>query len=214
MNSSKPSCSLCFINILFQPLIALLCKIGAEALEYLNEQDEDNDRDDHDEVFIAIVAVVDGNLAETAAADDAAHCRVAEYGGQRDGDVLDQRGHALGDHDLADYLEGRRAHALRGLDDVDVKLAQAALYKACNEWKRRRDERNDGRRRADGRAYERPGERKNHYHENKEWDRAQKVYYNVQQVHEPAGQRPNAVLFAGDEQNTERKPYDERKSGA
>ena len=53
---------------LFQPLIALLCKIGAEALEYLNEQDEDNDRDDHDEVFIAIVAVVDGDLAETAAA--------------------------------------------------------------------------------------------------------------------------------------------------
>ena len=202
------------ISYLFKPLVALLGKICAEALEHLNEQDQNNDRDDHDEVLIAIVAVVDGDLAEAAAADDAAHCRVAENGGQRDGDVLYKRGHALGDHDLADYLEGRRAHALRGLDDVAVKLAQAALDKACDEGKRRRDERNDGRRCADGRAYERPGERKNHDHENKEGDRAQKVYYNVQQVHEPRRQRPDAVLFAGDEQHAERKPDDDRKCGA
>ena len=151
-------------EFLFKPLVALLCQICSEALEELDEQDEDDNRNDHDEVLVAIVAVVDGDLAEAAAADDAAHCRVAEDGRQCDGDVLDKRGDTFGDHDLADDLEGRCAHALRGLDDVAVKLAQTALNKARDEGECRGDQRNDRRRRADGGAYERSGERKDHDH--------------------------------------------------
>ena len=61
-------------------------------------------------------------------------------------------GDAFGDHHLADDLHGRRAHALRGLDDVGVQLTQAALDETRDERKGRDDKRNDGRPGADGRA--------------------------------------------------------------
>lgn len=120
------SCFFVF-SAVFEALVALGGKLCADALKELHEQDEQDDRRVHHKVLIAIVAVVDGDFAETAAADDAAHGGVAENSRERDGEVLQQGGDALGDHHLADDLHGRRAHALRGLDDVCVQLTQAAL---------------------------------------------------------------------------------------
>lgn len=194
-----------------ETLIAALGKVGSEALEQLNEQDEDDDRNEHDEVLVTIVAVVDGDLAQAAAADDAAHRRVAQDGGQRDGDILNKRGDALGDHDLPDYLRGSRTHTLSGLNDIAVKLAQTALDKAGNERERCRNERDDGRRCADCRTDDRAGKRQHHDHEDKKGDRAQKVNDRIQHMHEPRRKRQNAVLFAGHEQHAERQADEQRK---
>ena len=136
----------------------------AQGLEDLHQNDKQHDRRKHHKVLVAIVAVVDGDLAEAAAADDAAHRRVAEDGRERDGEVLEERGNALGDHHLADDLHGRCAHALRGLNDVGVDLAQAAFNKARDERERRHDQRNDGRGGADGRADDKAREREDHDH--------------------------------------------------
>lgn len=62
---------------LFQPLIAALGEACADALENLHQQHQQHHRHDHHQVLIAIVAIVDSDLAETAAADDTAHCGVA-----------------------------------------------------------------------------------------------------------------------------------------
>ena len=79
---SKMLCPFSIHNIQYsqfaslETLIAALGKVGSEALEKLHKQYQDDYRDYHNEVFIAVVAVIDGNFAETAAADDAAHCGI------------------------------------------------------------------------------------------------------------------------------------------
>ena len=192
-------------SAVFQTLVALGGELRADALEELHEQNEQDDRHVHHEIFVAVEAVVDGDLAEAAAADDAAHGRVAEDGRERDGEVLQQRGDAFGDHHLADDLHGRRAHALRGLDDVGVQLTQAALDETRDERKGRDDERNDGRPGADGRADDEARERKDHDHQDQERNRAQQVDKNVQHAHQPAGKRQHAVPFARHEQHAQRQ---------
>ena len=43
--------------------------MGADTLENLNERYEQDNGKDHDEIFVAVVAVVYGYLAESAAAE-------------------------------------------------------------------------------------------------------------------------------------------------
>ena len=59
----------------------------AYALENLNDDDEQNDCHDHDKGFVAVIAVVDGDFTKSAAADDSAHCRVAQYSGNTNGGI-------------------------------------------------------------------------------------------------------------------------------
>ena len=59
----------------------------ADRLEYLYQQDQQDYRNDHDKVFIAVVAIVDGDFAKAAAADDAAHRGITEDGGDGNGGV-------------------------------------------------------------------------------------------------------------------------------
>lgn len=66
-------------SILFvlQPLIRLDGQVGSEALEALNHGDQQDDSQQHDEVFVTVVTVVDGDLTKPASADDTAHGRIA-----------------------------------------------------------------------------------------------------------------------------------------
>ena len=66
-----------YILFVLQPLIRLDGQVGSEALEALNHGDQQDDSQQHDEVFVTVVAVVDGDLTKPAAADDAAHGRIA-----------------------------------------------------------------------------------------------------------------------------------------
>ena len=63
--------------ILLQALIQLDRKVGTDALEDLHDNDKQNDRQQHDQILVAVIAVVDGDLAQTAAADNTAHGGVA-----------------------------------------------------------------------------------------------------------------------------------------
>ena len=66
-------------SILFvlQPLIRLDGQVGSEALEALDHGDQQDDSQQHDEVFVTVVTVVDGDLTKPAAADDTTHGRIA-----------------------------------------------------------------------------------------------------------------------------------------
>ena len=75
------------IVLFLEALVALGGQTRADGLEDLHQNDEQNDRREHHEILVAVVAVVDGDLAEAAAADDAAHRRVAENGRERDGHI-------------------------------------------------------------------------------------------------------------------------------
>ena len=112
---------------LSQTFIGFDRETGSHALEDLYQHNQKQNRNRHNQVLVSVVAVVNGNFTETAAADDAAHGGVAEYGGDGDGQVVEQGRNTLRDHDLADNLQRCCAHALRRLDDVGVDLAQTAL---------------------------------------------------------------------------------------
>ena len=81
-----------------QALIALGGPQGAHRLERLHHQHQQHHADDHDIGLGAVVAVGQGDLAQTAAADDAGHGGVAQNGGQCGGHAGDQPGQALRDH--------------------------------------------------------------------------------------------------------------------
>ena len=59
-------------------------------MEDLHHNDQQDDGEDHDERLVTVVAVIDRDLAEAAASDDAAHGRVAENRRKRDGRVGEQ----------------------------------------------------------------------------------------------------------------------------
>ena len=61
------------IALFLEALVALGGQTRADGLEYLHQNDEQHDFREHHKLLVAIVAVVDGDLAEAAAADDAAH---------------------------------------------------------------------------------------------------------------------------------------------
>ena len=63
--------------ILLQALIQLDRKVGADTLEHLHDNDEQDNSQQHDQILVAVIAVVDGDLAQTAAADNTAHGSVA-----------------------------------------------------------------------------------------------------------------------------------------
>ena len=67
--------------MLLQSLVALYGSLGAEGLEQLHDDNQQDNCHIHNQVLVTIVAVVDGNFTQTAAADDAGHCGVAQDGG-------------------------------------------------------------------------------------------------------------------------------------
>lgn len=63
--------------ILLQALIQLDRKVGADTLKYLHDNDEQDNSQQHDQILVAVIAVVNGNLAQPAAAHDTTHGGVA-----------------------------------------------------------------------------------------------------------------------------------------
>ena len=119
----------------------LLFMFGTDGLEDLDQEDEEYHGKYHDEIFIAVVTIIDGDLTQTAAADDTAHSGVSQNGGYGDGGIGDQRRDALGDHDLHDDLKRRSTHALRHLDRIRIDFAQTGFSKSgykgeCSNYQR------------------------------------------------------------------------------
>ena len=77
---------------MFEPLVALAGQPGAEALEDLHQDDQHDDGRVEHGVLVAVVADHDGDLAQAAAADGAAHGGVAHDGGDGQGEVVDEAG--------------------------------------------------------------------------------------------------------------------------
>ena len=132
-----------------------------------------------------LIGTAVGTTAQAAAADDAAHGGVAQNGGEGDGNVLNEGGHALGDHHLADDLHGRRAHALRRFDYIGVYLPKACFDKTRHKRESGNYKRHDRRRSADCRSDNKTGKRKSHYHKEQKRHRAQQVYYHIKRVEHP-----------------------------
>ncbi len=152
---------------------------AADALEDLHQDDEEDHGEEHDQILVAVVAVVDGDLAEAAAADDTAHGRVAQNGGDGDGTVGNEGRNAFRDQDLRDDLEGGGTHALGGFYDVGVDLPEGAFHQTGDEGEGRNDQRDDGGGGADYRAHDQPGQREDHDHQDQERHRPQKVNDNI-----------------------------------
>ena len=55
-------------------------KACADALEELNQHYKEHNGKNHYKIFISVIAVVNGYFAESAAADNTAHCGVPENG--------------------------------------------------------------------------------------------------------------------------------------
>ena len=62
-------------ELLPQPLIASGGPSSAQSLEHLNHQHQQNDTHDHDIGLVAVIAVGQSDLAQTAAANDTGHGR-------------------------------------------------------------------------------------------------------------------------------------------
>src|SRR5690606_27674274 len=102
-------------------------RVVAGELDQGDDDGEQGHGDPHQAGFEALVAVADGEVAESAAADGARHGGVADEGDDRGGGAGDQRGQRLGDEDLADDRPGAAAHRLDGLDEPVVDLAHGGL---------------------------------------------------------------------------------------
>lgn len=189
----------------FQTLVAFRCKICSETLEDLNKNYEEYNGENHYEILITVVSVVDGDFTESASADDTAHCGIAENGCQRDCTVGDERRHAFGNHNLGDYLERGRAHALRRFNDARIDFPETAFNKPRNERESGNDKRNDRCRCADNRADNKPCQGENHNHKNEERNRTQKVDYHVDNVERALRNAQNFFVLAGNKKHAERE---------
>ena len=125
--------------------------------------------------------------------------------GYRYREVREQRGHALGNHDLIIICMGRSSHALRGFNYIRVDLAQAAFNKTRHKRERRDDERDYRGDCADRRADDKTGQWEDENHQNQKRHRTQKIYNNIENLHQSLRQGENAALFARDEQHAERQ---------
>ena len=134
----------------------------ADQLDDLDDDDDRDDRGDHDVVLPAVVAVVDGHLAQAAAADGARHRGVADEGDRQGRDRLDEGGHGLADEDSPTDLPVGGAHHLGGLDLARVDGQEVRLHEAREEGRGEDDERHDGGQRARGLADNHLGDRDQH----------------------------------------------------
>lgn len=94
--------------LMLQPFVESDSQAGADTLEDLYQHDQQNHRKYHNQIFVAVIPVVDCDLAQTPAADDTAHGRVAQNRGDGNCYVGDQRGYAFRYHNLNNNLKGGR----------------------------------------------------------------------------------------------------------
>ena len=108
-------------------MVELLGKQHADALQNLHKGDQQNDRYPHHVSLPAVVAVADGDIAQTAAAEHACHRRIPEDRAERNRHADKQRCARLADEDLENNRAVGRAHALCRLNDALVDLVERRL---------------------------------------------------------------------------------------
>ena len=116
----------------------------AHALQQLHNGDDEYQRHQHDTCVVAIVAVADGDIAQSAAADDARHGRVAQHRAENDGAPHQQGSSGFADEHLPDNGAGFRAHAQRRFNDPGGNFLQGRFHHSANQRRRGQRQRNDG----------------------------------------------------------------------
>ena len=74
-------------------------------MDEVDDDDEDDDRGQHDIAAEPLVAVADGDITKTAAADGTGHSRRADEVDDEDGDVIDNRRQCFRQENLIYDLE-------------------------------------------------------------------------------------------------------------
>lgn len=90
MENAKPRVAIATrgnISAFFQALVGFDRKACADCLENLDKENKENYRNHHNKIFISVIAVVYRDFAKTAAADNSAHCGIAEDGRYCDGEI-------------------------------------------------------------------------------------------------------------------------------
>lgn len=176
-------------------------------MDKLDEYDENDDRGDHDFRTEALVAVADGKVTKTAAADGTGHGRFADQADDDGRKLGRDAGPGLGQQDLPDDLEGGCAHGLSGLDKAVGNLFEGGFDLTADERNRGEDERDHGRRRADRAADDETGQRDDGDHQDDERDRADGV--DDRSEHAVEGRCCEDLPFAGGmQQHAERDADD------
>lgn len=140
----------------------------ADGLDALDEDNQDDDRRDHDIGLETLVAVADGQVAQTTAAEGAGHGGRADEGNQGEGDAQENGVQRFRQHDLPDDLPGAGPHGLGHLDDAGIDFQHGRLNDTGHEGGARNGQGHDGRRRADGRTDDEAREGDDGHHEDNE----------------------------------------------
>ena len=106
---------------LHQPFVAAAGKPVADLLQYLHDENKQHAGGEHDVRLIAVIAVHDGQLAQSAPAHRAGHGGIAEYGGAGYGAAVNQGGQCFGDENPEDDLEGGCSHGLRRFHNARIR---------------------------------------------------------------------------------------------
>ena len=174
----------------------------------LDERDHDDYRDDggnHDVGAEAQVPVLDGKVAQTAAAERSRHRGAADkvYDGERQPRHDGRK--RLRHENLPYYLPVRRTHGAGSLHHSLGNLVERRFGDAGDERCRRERQRDYRRRGSDDGFEDEPRERKHHNHEDYERERAENVY-DAAQNHVQHGMRRYSALGSRVEQDAEREP--------
>ena len=136
-------------------------------------------------------AVLQGEVAQSAAADDAGDRGHVDQRDEGEGVAQHQRAERLGEHHGPDDAGPAGADGPRGLDDAGVDRHEVLLDDAADAEGGGEREREDDGRVADAGADDDPGERLDGRDEDDERDRPEEVHQHVEhEVDRAAGERP------------------------
>ena len=183
--------------------------LAANELHNANDNDQDQHRDVGDVDHVAVVAVADGEIAQTACADNARHCGEVEQADGRDGRAACDRRDAFLEVDAEDDLKRRRAHGERRLDQTAVQLRERALDLPGEERHRAEHQRNDRAAHIQRRAHDDAGERHDPRQQDDERDGAEQADQLVDDLVDDFVFQ-NAARLCDREQHAERQTEHER----
>ena len=75
---------------LFKSVVRLNGKPCAYCLEYLNQDNQQDNCANHNEIFISVISIVDCDFSQTAAADNTAHRGISQDSGNGDCHIRDE----------------------------------------------------------------------------------------------------------------------------
>ena len=112
------------------------CKVAC-TLHDLHDHNEDDDRSDHDIVLVALIAVADRDITQTAGTDATCHRRVTQDGDEYDRETANERRQRLTQEYLVNDLPGVRAETLRRFHQATIDLFDRLLDHPRDEGSQR-----------------------------------------------------------------------------